>query len=118
MIGSIISVIALALFAFVELDPSGTLLFFVLSIIGVQILFGGVIEPVMMGKTFALNVVTVLIMLMLWGYIWGVPGFILAIPITVFIRIVLEQFPNTRVIAQLMAGIKPQIKIKKIKSRK
>lgn len=113
MIGSIISVIVLSLFAFVELDPSGTLLLFILCIILVQVIFGGVIEPILMGKTFALNVITVLIMLMLWGYIWGVPGFIMAIPITVFIRIVLEQFPKTLVIANLMAGTKPQIKIRK-----
>lgn len=120
MIGSIISVIALALFAFVELDPSGTLLLFVLSIIFVQVIMGGVIEPIMMGKTFALNVVTVLIMLMLWGYIWSIPGFILAIPVTVFIKIVLEQFPNTKYIADLMSGTKPQIRIitGKVESRK
>lgn len=113
MIGSIISVVVLALFAFVELDPSGTLLLFIISITAVQVFMGGVIEPVMMGKTFALNVVTVLIMLMLWGYIWNIAGFILAIPMTVFIKIVLEQFPKTKFIAEMMAGTKPQIRIKK-----
>lgn len=113
MIGSIISVVLLALFAFVELDPTGTLLLFILSIIAVQVLMGGVIEPVMMGKTFALNVVTVLVMLMLWGYIWSIPGFILAIPMTVFIKIVLEQFERTKFIAEMMAGTKPQIKIRR-----
>ena len=104
MIGSVIAVIALSLFAFIELDPSTTLLFFILSITGVQVLMGGILEPVFMGKTFSLNVITVLIMLMLWGYIWNVPGLIMSIPITVFIKIVLEQFPKTKVIADLMAG--------------
>jgi predicted PurR-regulated permease PerM len=42
MIGSVVSVVLLALFAFVELDPTGTLLFFVITITGVQVLFGGV----------------------------------------------------------------------------
>lgn len=116
MIGSIVLVVLLALFAFIELDPSGTLLLFILSIIFVQVIMGGVIEPIMLGKTFALNVVTVLVMLMLWGYIWNVPGLILAIPITVLIKIILEQFPKTKVIADLMAGTKPHIKIGKIKT--
>ncbi len=111
MIGSVVSVALLALFAFVELDPSGTLLFFVLTITGVQILFGGVLEPILMGKTFSLNVITILIMLMLWGYIWGIPGLIMSIPITVFIKIVLEQFPRTRMIADLMAGRDTIIKL-------
>lgn len=112
MIGSVISVVLLALFAFIELDPGATLLFFVLTITGVQVLMGGVLEPVFMGKTFSLNVVTVLIMLMLWGYLWNIPGLIMSIPITVFIKIVLEQFPKTKVIADLMAGKKHRINIR------
>ena len=104
MVGSVISVVLLSLFAFVELDPTGTLLFFIIVITGVQVLMGGVLEPIFMGKTFSLNVITVLVMLMLWGYIWGIPGLIMSIPITVFIKILLEQFPKTKMIADLMSG--------------
>ncbi|GAB5418757.1 MAG: AI-2E family transporter [Crocinitomicaceae bacterium] len=103
-IGSIISVILLSLFALVELDPSGTLLFFIIVITGVQAAFGGVMEPVLMGRTFSVNVITVLVMLMLWGFIWGIPGLIMSIPITVFLRIVFDEFPQTRLISDLMAG--------------
>lgn len=103
MIGSIVSVVMLGLFAFVELDPTGILLFFILTITGIQALFGGVLEPVFMGRTFSVNIITVLIMLMLWGYIWGVPGLIMSIPITVITKIILEQFPNTKIIAELMS---------------
>ena len=113
MIGSVISVVTLSLFAFVELDPTGTLLVFILAITGVQVLMGGIIEPVFMGKTFSLNVITVLIMLMLWGYIWGIPGLIMSIPITVFIKIVLDQFPKTKVIGELMSGGNSSIRIGK-----
>ena len=107
MVGSIISVVLLALFAFVELEPTSTLLFFVLSITGVQVLFGSILEPIFMGKSFSINIITVLVMLMLWGYIWGVPGLIMAIPITVFIKIILEQFPHTKIIASLISGNQP-----------
>ncbi len=107
MVGSIISVVLLALFAFVELEPTSTLLFFVLSITGVQVLFGSILEPIFMGKSFSINIITVLVMLMLWGYIWGVPGLIMAIPITVFIKIILEQFPQTKIIASLISGNQP-----------
>lgn len=113
MIGSIISVVLLALFAFIELDPTGTLLFFVLTITAVQILMGGVLEPVLMGRTFSLNVITVLVMLMFWGYIWGIPGLIMSIPITVFIKIVLDQFPKTKIIADLMAGTDTKLNLKR-----
>lgn len=103
-IGSVISVVLLSLFGLVELDATGTLLFFILVITLVQLIMGGVLEPIFMGKSFSINVITILVMLMFWGYIWGVPGMILCIPITVFIKIILEQFPKTKVIADLMTG--------------
>lgn len=104
MVGSIVSVVLLSLFAMVEIDSSGTLLAFILVIIGVQVLMGSILEPIFLGKTFSINVITVLVMLMLWSYIWGIPGLIMAIPITVLLKIILEQFPNTKVIARLMSG--------------
>jgi predicted PurR-regulated permease PerM len=104
MIGSVISVIVLGLFGLVELDPTGTLLLFVLILIGIEMLMGGVLEPVLMGKSFSINVITILIMLMFWGYLWGIPGLIMSIPITVFLKIIFEQFPKTQVIAGLISG--------------
>ncbi len=104
MIGSVISVLLLSLFAFIELNTMGTLLFFILTITLVQLIMGGILEPIFMGKSFSINVITILVMLMFWGFLWGIPGMILSIPITVFIKIILEQFPKTKVIANLMSG--------------
>lgn len=103
MIGSIISVIVLTIFALVEMDGTGTLLFFVLVIAGVQVVFGGILEPILMGKSFKINTVTVLVMLALWGFIWGIPGLILSIPITALIKKIMEQFPGTAVYARIMS---------------
>lgn len=104
MIGSFISVIVLSLFAMVELDTTGTLLFFVLVLTGIQALMGGVVEPVFMGKSFSINVISILVMLMFWGFLWGIPGLIMSIPITVFVKIILEQFQNTKIISEIMSG--------------
>ncbi len=112
MIGSVISVVLLSLFSLVELDPTGTLLFFILSITFVQVLMGGILEPIFMGKTFSINIITILVMLMFWGYIWGIPGLILSIPITVFMKIIFEYFPSTRLISNLMEGSDRKISIR------
>ena len=104
MVGSIITVVLLAIFAFIELDPTSTLVFFILSITGVQVLFGTILEPIFMGKSFSLNVITVLVMLMFWGFIWGVPGLIMSIPITVCIKIILDQFPETKVLSNILSA--------------
>lgn len=104
MVGSFIAVISLSIFAFVELDPTSTLFFFIVAITSVQILFGAILEPIFMGKSFSINIITVLVMLMFWGFLWGIPGLVMAIPITVFFKIILEQFPSTRFIAELLSG--------------
>jgi predicted PurR-regulated permease PerM len=104
MVGSFATVILLSIFAFVELETTSVLFFFILTITGVQALFGAILEPIFMGKSFSINVIAVLVMLMFWGFLWGIPGLIMAIPITVFIKIILEQFPGTKVIASLLSG--------------
>jgi AI-2 transport protein TqsA len=104
MIGSIISVVLLSLFAMIELDYNTTLLLFIIAITAVQVVMGGILEPIFLGKTFSINVITVLVMLMFWGFLWGVPGMILSIPMTVFLKITLEKFPRTQMIARLMDG--------------
>jgi len=115
MIGSIVSVILLAIFAFVELDPTSTLFFFILSITLVQVVFGSILEPIFMGKSFSINVIAILVSLMLWGYIWGVPGLIMSIPITVFLKIIFEQFPQTKLFSSLLSGKSGEIHFSKLK---
>ena len=113
MIGSIVSVILLAIFAFVELDPTNMLLFFILTITMVQVIFGSILEPIFMGKSFSINVIAILVSLMFWGYIWGIPGLIMSIPITVFLKIIFEQFPQTQFFSTLLSGNSGEIHFKK-----
>jgi AI-2 transport protein TqsA len=103
MIGSFVSTALVSLFALAEIEPTGTLMAFILTAIGVQVIFGSIMEPILMGKSFSINTITILVMLMFWGYIWGVPGMILSIPITVLIKIVMDQFQSSKTIADLMS---------------
>lgn len=110
MIGSVIAVIVITLFAFVEIESPTTLFLFFSVVGGTEILFGAILEPIFMGKTFSINVIAILVMLMFWGYLWGVPGMIMSIPITVLLKIILERFPRTQRIAKLLAGPESMIK--------
>lgn len=103
IIGSIIAVAALSLFALVELNFTGSFLFFLIIIIGVQVLLGSVLDPILMGNSFSLNTIAVLIMLAVWGLIWGVPGLILAVPIIALLKRIFEQFPGTKIYAKAMS---------------
>lgn len=103
MIGSVISTVLATLFAFIELQQPGAILLAAILFTAVQVVFGSVLEPILMGKSFSINVITVLVMLMFWGYLWGIPGLILSIPITVMLKAIMEQTDGTRTLAKLMS---------------
>lgn len=102
MVGSVISTVLASIFAMIELQAPGSVVGAMVLFTGVQVIFGSILEPVLMGKSFSINVVTVLVMLMFWGFLWGIAGLILAIPITVLIKTIFEQFPSTKVVARIM----------------
>lgn len=103
MIGSIISTAIMCVFALTQIPEMTMLLIFIILAIALQLLFGSVLEPIFMGKTFSINTVTIIIMLFFWGYVWNIPGMILAVPLTVTVKTILEQFNKTKSIAEMMS---------------
>ena len=69
-----------------------------------QIYVGGVLEPRMMGRAFNLSPFVVLISLAVWATLWGIPGAILAVPLTASLIIVLAEIDATRPVAVLMSA--------------
>lgn len=76
----------------------------------VQISIGNVIEPKLMGESMDLHPIALMIFLMFWGLVWGVPGMFLAVPITAILKIVLARIETTKSIAEILAGRLPNIK--------
>lgn len=103
MVGSVISVILVMIFTYVEIDNPGTVLLAAILFTAAQVLFGAVLEPIFMGKSFSINIIVVLVMLMFWGFLWGIAGLILAIPLTVVLKIILSENPGTTKIANIMS---------------
>ncbi len=82
----------------------GSLLAILILLAVTQIVIGNVIEPKIMGDSMGLHPVTILLMLTFWGFIWGVPGMFLSVPITATLKIVLAKFELTQPVADLFSG--------------
>lgn len=103
-VGSIIATIFPALIALAQSDGY-TLFLFVLAGIGAcQILIGNILEPRMMGSSFNLSPIVILLNLALWGTIWGIIGMFLCVPFLIILTIILSHFPNTRSIAIMLSS--------------
>jgi AI-2 transport protein TqsA len=70
----------------------------------IQAFIGNFIQPRLLGRSFGLHPVSILLALIFFGMIWGLVGAFLATPITAVIKIVLERIPATRFIGELLAG--------------
>jgi AI-2 transport protein TqsA len=69
-----------------------------------QIYLGNVVQPKVLGNALDLHPIVILLSLIFWSMIWGVPGAFLATPMTAVLRIVLEKIPATRPLSNILAG--------------
>jgi len=102
-IGSVVAVIPPSLFALVQFDGLGRPLAVLAGMAILQIVMGNYLDPLIEGKYLSISPVVVLISIVFWGWIWGVGGALLGVPLTVGIMITSDQFPQTRWIARLLA---------------
>jgi AI-2 transport protein TqsA len=71
-----------------------------LAVIGIE---GYIVTPLVMGRSLDLNGTTVLLACLFWGYLWGLVGLVLAMPITVSLKVVFQTIPELNRWAELMS---------------
>ncbi len=101
-IGSLISGILPVIYAVVTRDP------WTAAVIGAGILvieqvMGNYIDPMIQGRQISLSPLVVLIVLLFWGWIWGVAGAVLAVPITITLLVFAAHVEGLRGIALLIS---------------
>ncbi len=65
---------------------------------------GQLVTPLIVGRRLALDPVMVFLALMLFGWLWGVAGLLLAMPLLTCLRIVAERIPAWNVLAKVLAA--------------
>ena len=104
-VGSMIATVLPIPLVLFEPSTSGTTVVLTLVLPAcVHVLIGNVIEPKIMGNSLELHPITILLSLVFWGMLWGVPGMLLAVPISATLCVLLDSQDGTRPIANLMAG--------------
>lgn len=97
--------VALPVLAFVGQGASlGEVIWLAVALIALQAVIGNVIDPRLTGQKVNLSPLVVLVGLVFWTMIWGLPGAVLAVPLTSIILVVLAVFPGGRPIAVLLSN--------------
>ncbi|MDT8377184.1 MAG: AI-2E family transporter [Mariprofundaceae bacterium] len=100
-IGSIIAAVPALLLALVQLGPDAVL-YTGTGYIVINLLIGNVVEPRFMGRGVGLSTLVVFISLVFWGWVLGLVGMLLSVPLTMIVKIALESNSGTRWIAVLL----------------
>ena len=103
-VGSIIATIFPALIALAQSDGYTLFLVVLFGIGALQVCIGNILEPRLMGSSFNLSPIIILLNLALWGYIWGIPGMFLCVPFLIIVTIILSHFPQTRPMAIILSS--------------
>ena len=104
-IGSAVALVFPVLFTLVQFDSIGSMLLVLILMAGIQTLAFNVAEPMIIGKRLNLNPLMILLSVLVWGYIWGIVGMLLSVPLTAIIKIILtnSSSPNMEFFEHLMS---------------
>lgn len=103
-IGSLLGILFPALLTLLQFGEIEPFLLVAIPLALAQIIIGNVVEPRMMGRTLNLSPLVVMVSLVLWSIIWGVPGAFLCVPITVIFMIICTYVPSLRGVAVLLSN--------------
>lgn len=103
-VGSIIATIFPAMIALAQSDGYTLFILVLVGIGALQVCIGNILEPRLMGNSFNLSPIVILLNLGLWQYIWGIPGMFLCVPFLIILTIILSHFPKTRPIAIILSS--------------
>jgi len=117
-LGSIVAGVIISLFALIQFWPEpGPVIIIVSIILGVNLILSNFLDPKLVGEHVGISPLMVLVSLSLWGYIWGFAGMVLAVPMTVIIKIVCENIPVLEPVS-ILIGSRKSVRAKKAEQEK
>ena len=102
-IGALIAITLPSTVMFLQFDNIFTPIFVTIMLLVLQNVIGNIVEPKFLGDQLDLSPLLLLLSLFLGGYIWGIVGMVLSVPLVSMLKIILLNFESTRPIAILMS---------------
>ncbi len=103
-LGSFIALLLPIVLSFVQFEEIWRGLAIAPLLIGIQLAIGMVVEPRIAGQRLDVSPLLILLSLAFWFFVWGIVGAILAVPLLVSVKIILDNIPETKPIATLISN--------------
>ncbi|HOM24530.1 MAG TPA: AI-2E family transporter [Termitinemataceae bacterium] len=93
-IGSILASVGASVFSLIQFWPEPAPVIGTIAVmVGVNTIIGNGLEPKIQGDNLGLSPLVVVSSLTIWGWLWGFAGLVLAVPLTVIVKIVCDHVP-------------------------
>ncbi len=104
-IGSIVVTVLATLMAAIQFMPHwGHVILVFLGFLSTEMILGNIIDPKLQGVQLNMSPFVILLMLAVWGYIWGIAGMFLAVPITCVLQVVCASVDSLRPLSILLSA--------------
>jgi AI-2 transport protein TqsA len=103
-IGSFIATLLPSIFAVAQFGTLHDSLFVLLGMFAIQFAIGNYLEPLVAGAALSISPLAVVFAVFFFGFLWGVPGAFLGVPILIAILMLCAHYPSTKWIATLLSG--------------
>ena len=107
-VGSIIAALPALLLSIILVGTAAHAILVTLGYVVVNTVFGNILEPNLMGRRLGLSTLVVILSLLFWGWAWGPLGALLSVPLTVILKIWLENTTDLRWVAVLLDKAPPK----------
>ncbi|HJS42850.1 MAG TPA: AI-2E family transporter [Gemmatimonadales bacterium] len=103
-LGALVTVALIGVAGLASFDTLGHALLGCGGFLAINLLEGNVLTPLVLCRKMPLNAVAVFLSLLFWGWVWGLPGVIMAVPITVMIQVICSHSERFRGVAILLGN--------------
>lgn len=103
VIGNVVGIIPPSLYALVQFDWYQLPLIGLGAFTALQLFVSNFVSPMLQGNRMVLSSLAVIVWITFWGWVWGIPGALLAAPLTAWIVILAKRFSSTKWIATLLS---------------
>lgn len=102
ILGPLLMALMLALVGLSQFDTLGAAMLPAAGFLALNAVESQVLTPAVLGRTMRINPLAIILWLLLWGWLWGVAGLLVAVPMLVCLKIVAEAVDDWRAWARLL----------------
>jgi predicted PurR-regulated permease PerM len=103
-LGAIVTVVLIGIVSLATFEGTQPMLLACGGYLVLDLIKGHFVCPLVLGRRMPLNTVAILISLLFWGWVWGIVGVIMAVPITVMIQVICSHSERFRGVAILLGN--------------